>query len=73
VAIAQQFSRSFARTMHIAMVVGAVLCVAGLTITYYQDLQPGALIVVLGVVAYAIAAGIRAVAQARSSRGTETA
>jgi len=73
VAIAQQFSRSFARTMHIAMGVGAVLCVAGLTITYYQDLQPGALIVVLGVVAYAIAAGIRAVAQARSSRGTETA
>lgn len=73
VAIAQQFSRSFARTMHIAMVFGAVLCVAGLTITYYQDLQPGALIVVLGVVAYAIAAGIRAVTQARSSRGTETA
>jgi zinc transport system permease protein len=73
VAIAQQFSRSFARTMHIAMGVGAVLCVAGLTITYYQDLQPGALIVVLGVAAYAIAAGIRAVTQARSSRGTETA
>jgi zinc transport system permease protein len=70
VAIAQQFSRSFARTMHIAMVVGAVLCVAGLTITYYHDLQPGALIVVLGVVAYAIAAGIRAVTQARRSRGT---
>ncbi len=70
VAIAQQFSRSFARTMHIAMVIGAVLCVAGLTITYYQDLQPGALIVVLGVATYAIAAGIRAVAQSRSSRLT---
>jgi zinc transport system permease protein len=73
VAIAQQFSRSFARTMHIAMVVGAVLCVTGLTITYYHDLQPGALIVVLGVIAYAIAAGIRAVAQTKSSRGAETA
>ncbi len=73
VAIAQQFSRSFARTMRIAMFVGAVLCVAGLTITYYRDLQPGALIVVLGVFAYAIAAGIRAATQARSSRGTEPA
>ncbi len=73
VAIAQQFSRSFARTMRIAMAVGAVLCVTGLTITYYHDLQPGALIVVLGVAAYAIAAGIRAVTQARSSRGTEAA
>ncbi len=68
VAIAQQTSRSFARTMATAMGVGAVLCVTGLTITYYHDLQPGALIVVLGVAAYALAAGTRAVIQARSSR-----
>jgi zinc transport system permease protein len=67
VAIAQQFSRSFARTMTLAMGVGAVLCVTGLTITYYRDLQPGALIVVLGVAAYAVAAGASTVRQ--SSRG----
>jgi zinc transport system permease protein len=68
VAIAQQFARSFALTIQAAMAVGAVLCVTGLTITYYRDLQPGALIVVLGVAAYAVAAGARAVLQARSSR-----
>jgi zinc transport system permease protein len=68
VAIAQQFARSFAHTLQAAMAVGAVLCVTGLTITYYQDLQPGALIVVLGVATYAVAAGARAVLQARSSR-----
>jgi len=65
VAIAQQFSRSFSRTMTLAMGVGAVLCVAGLTVTYYRDLQPGALIVVLGVAAYAVAAGVSAVIQTR--------
>ena len=68
VAIAQQVSRSFARTMHIAMAVGAVLCVTGLTITYFHDLQPGALIVVIGVGVYAVAAGTRGVVEGARAR-----
>ena len=70
VAIAQQFSRSFSRTMTLAMGVGAVLCVTGLTITYYRDLQPGALIVVLGVAAYAVAAGASTVRQSSGARAS---
>ena len=70
VAIAQQFSRSFSRTMTLAMGIGAVLCVAGLTVTYYRDLQPGALIVVLGVATYAVAAGVSTVRQSRLARAT---
>jgi zinc transport system permease protein len=70
VAIAQQVSRSFAHTMHIAMGVGAVLCVTGLTITYYHDLQPGALIVVIGVGVYAVAAVCRSVVEAARARST---
>lgn len=52
VAIAQQLTRSFARTMGLAMGIGAVMTLAGVGITLEHDLQPGALIVVLGVVAY---------------------
>ncbi len=70
VAIAQQISRSFVRTMALAMGVGAVLTVSGLTITYYRDLQPGALIVVLGVGAYAIAATVRGVVTRSGGRVT---
>lgn len=52
VAIAQHLTRSFSRTMYLAMGIGAVLTLAGVSITLTQNLQPGALIVVLGVVAY---------------------
>ncbi|WP_062378529.1 metal ABC transporter permease [Demequina pelophila] len=56
VAIAQQLTHSFNRTMVIAMVIGTVLTVTGIWITLYHNLQPGALIVVLGVIAYAVSA-----------------
>ena len=68
VAIAQQMTRAFARTMALAMGLGATLTVTGLTITYYRNLQPGALIVVLGVGAYAIAATVRSVVSANGGR-----
>ncbi|WP_084126851.1 metal ABC transporter permease [Demequina sp. NBRC 110054] len=53
VAIAQLITRSFSRTMRLAMAIGAVLTLTGVWITLFQDLSPGALIVVLGVVVYA--------------------
>ena len=68
VAIAQQMTRAFARTMALAMGIGAILTVTGLTITYYRNLQPGALIVVLGVGAYAIAATVRSIVSANGGR-----
>jgi len=52
VAIAQHLTRSFSRTMYLAMGIGAVLTLTGVSITLTQNLQPGALIVVLGVIAY---------------------
>lgn len=70
VAIAQQVSRSFTRTMTLSMAIGAVLCITGLTITYYYDLQPGALIIVLGVVVFAVTAGVRGVIARRANRAS---
>ncbi|WNM25500.1 metal ABC transporter permease [Demequina capsici] len=61
VAIAQLLTRSFSRTMHLAMGIGAVLTLTGIWITIFQNLQPGALIVVLGVVLYVIVAAATAV------------
>ncbi len=54
VAIAQQLTRSFSRTMHVAMGLGAVLTLSGVAITLEHNLQPGALIVVVGVGLYVV-------------------
>lgn len=62
VAIAQLVSTSFARTMHLAMLTGAVACVLGLYATYHIDTSPGAMIVVLLVAAYALVAVLTALA-----------
>jgi zinc transport system permease protein len=70
VAIAQQVSRSFTRTMTFSMGIGAILCITGLTITYFHDLQPGALIIVLGVAAFAVTAGVRGVIARRANRAS---
>lgn len=56
VAAAQLVTASFRRTMTLAMVVGAVVCVGGLTVTYWQDVSPGATIVVLAIAVYGILA-----------------
>ncbi|WP_454931866.1 metal ABC transporter permease [Actinomyces oricola] len=56
VAIAQLVSHSFSRTMHLAMAIGVIACVSGLTITYVVAASPGAMIVVLLVTAYAVTA-----------------
>ncbi len=60
VAVAQQITRSFRRTMTTASAVGALVCVTGLSITYWHNWSPGATIVVLAIVIYALAALIRA-------------
>ena len=59
VAIAQLRAHSFRRTMAYAMVLGALLCLGGLALTYYIDLSPGATIVVAAIALYAVGYGIR--------------
>ncbi|MDT0196648.1 metal ABC transporter permease [Arthrobacter sp. AB6] len=59
VAIAQLTARSFRATMATAMTVGALVCVTGLSITYFHLLSPGATIVVLAIGVYAVVALLR--------------
>lgn len=56
VATAQLLTRSFAATMHLAMGIGATVCVAGLAVTWFHPLSPGATIVVLAIGLYLLAA-----------------
>lgn len=65
VAIAQQLTSSFRRTMGLAMGLGALLCVAGLLITFTEPLAPGATIVVLAVSVYAGVAIVRTIVRPR--------
>jgi zinc transport system permease protein len=54
VAVAQQVTHAFGRTMLMACVVGVVVCLSGLTITYWYNVSPGATIVVLAIAVYAV-------------------
>ncbi|WP_125777230.1 metal ABC transporter permease [Antribacter gilvus] len=66
VAVAQQLTHAFTRTMLTASVVGVVVCVTGLTITYWQNVSPGATIVVLAIAAYVVAVLARPLLTRRS-------
>lgn len=59
VAIAQLTAKSFRATMGTAMIIGAAVCVTGLSITYFHRLSPGATIVVLAIGVYAVVALVR--------------
>lgn len=56
VAVAQIVARSFSRTMLLACGIGVAVSVVGLVITYWNDVPPGATIVVLAIGLYAVAA-----------------
>lgn len=56
VAVAQLVASSFRHTMALAMGIGVAVCVTGLSITYWQDLSPGATIVVLAIGVYTVVA-----------------
>jgi len=61
VAVAQLLVTSFRRTMAVAAGIGVVVCVTGLSVTYWATLSPGAMIVVLSVALYAVVAALRPV------------
>lgn len=68
VAIAQLITRSFSHTMWLAMGIGAVLCLTGVGVTLEHDLQPGALIVVLGVGVFVAVSIVTAALRRRTRR-----
>lgn len=70
VAVAQMVTSSFRRTMALAMTVGVVVCLAGLSITYFYDASPGATIVVLAIGLYALAAVARPLVVRARRNGT---
>ena len=55
VAVAQQLTHSFGRTMLIASIVGVIVCLAGLMFTWRFDVAPGATIVVIAIAVYLLA------------------
>lgn len=69
VAVSQLVSRSFTSTVRLAMILGTAVCVAGLSITYWVPLAPGATIVVLAILVYlAVLAGRSLVTSRRPGR-----
>jgi zinc transport system permease protein len=56
VAVGQLVTHSFRRTMLVASLVGVTVCLVGLAITYWNDVSPGATIVVLAIGVYAAVA-----------------
>ncbi len=73
VAIAQLGAKSFRSTMAWAMGIGVVICVTGLSFTYFIDLSPGAAIVVFAIALYALGFVVRTAldAKRRASRMRE--
>jgi zinc transport system permease protein len=59
VAVAQLVARSFRATMALAMTIGVVVTVVGLSITYFRPLSPGATIVMLAIGLYAVVSVLR--------------
>ncbi len=59
VATAQLFATSFKSTMGYGMLIGGVVSVLGLAITFQVNISPGATIVVLAVVVYAVTFMVR--------------
>lgn len=68
VAVAQLLTRSFVTTMRLAIGIGVVACVVGLSATYWWDVSPGAMIVVLTIAAYGVVATLHPVLRGRQGR-----
>jgi zinc transport system permease protein len=68
VATSQQFARSFRTTMLGAMLAGLVAALLGLTTSAFVDLPPGATIVLVSLVGFALTAPVGAAVQRRRRR-----
>ncbi|MFI1100338.1 metal ABC transporter permease [Streptomyces melanogenes] len=72
VAAAQQISRSFAVTFVLAVVIGTTVTLAGTVTSYYQDVPPGATIVLLAIGAFIALTALAAPLARRRARLAET-
>ncbi|MFD9792180.1 metal ABC transporter permease [Streptomyces sp. NPDC059070] len=73
VAAAQQISRSFAVTFVLAVAIGTTVTLAGTVTSYYQDVPPGATIVLLAIGAFIALTALAAPLARRRARLAETA
>ena len=67
VATAQTFTHGFAATRRLALALGVLWSVAGISVSYYGDVAPGATIVVLAIGGFAIAS-VASIATRRHGR-----
>ncbi|GGP79728.1 metal ABC transporter permease [Streptosporangium pseudovulgare] len=71
VATSQQFTRGFRATMLLSMVFGVLATVGGLTSSFYVEVPPGAIIVVVALAGFVLALGLgRFVRRSRSQEST---
>ncbi|MFD8553895.1 metal ABC transporter permease [Streptomyces fradiae] len=73
VAAAQQLTRSFRATFAVAVLIGTAVSVAGTVTTYYQDVPPGATIVLLAIAVFVAFAVLAAPLARRRARAADAA
>ncbi|MDT0572139.1 metal ABC transporter permease [Streptomyces sp. DSM 3412] len=71
VAAAQQLTRSFAATFAIAVALGVSVTVGGTVTSYYQDVPPGATIVLLAIAAFMVLTALATPLARRRARALE--
>ncbi|MDL2077956.1 metal ABC transporter permease [Streptomyces sp. GXMU-J15] len=73
VAAAQQLSRSFAATFAIAVAIGVTVTISGTVTSYYQDVPPGATIVLLTIGAFILLTALATPLARRRARAVAAA
>ena len=71
VAAAQQLSKSFALTFTLAVVIGTAATLSGTVVSYYQDVPPGATIVLLAIGVFIALTTLAAPLARRRARAAE--
>ncbi|ADI10357.1 metal transport system ABC transporter permease [Streptomyces bingchenggensis BCW-1] len=73
VAAAQQATRGFAMTLALAVAIGVVVTLSGTVFSFYEDVPPGASIVVLAIGVFAVITALAAPLARRRARRTAVA
>ncbi|MEU9097145.1 metal ABC transporter permease [Streptomyces sp. NPDC048361] len=73
VAAAQQLSRSFAWTFAIAVAIGVTVTLSGTAVTYYEDVPPGAVIVLFTIAIFIVLTALAAPLARRRARAAAAA
>jgi zinc transport system permease protein len=73
VAAAQQLTRSFAATFALAVAIGVTVTIGGTVTSYYQDVPPGATIVLLAIAAFMLLTALATPLARRRAKAAVTA